>query len=42
MVLVVRTSADPDKITPLVREETRIVEPDLPLFDFQTMDQRFA
>ena len=26
------------RITPLVREEMRVVEPDLPLFDIQTMD----
>jgi putative ABC transport system permease protein len=41
-VLIVRTAAEPGSITPLVREEMRIVEPDLPLFDIQTMDARLA
>jgi putative ABC transport system permease protein len=41
-VLIVRTAAEPGTITPLVREEMRIVEPDLPLFDIQTMDARLA
>jgi putative ABC transport system permease protein len=41
-VLIVRTAADPGTVTPLVREEMRIVEPDLPLFDVQTMDARLA
>jgi putative ABC transport system permease protein len=41
-VLVVRTTGEPGTITPLVREEMRIVEPDLPLFDIQTMDARLA
>src|SRR5205823_2874975 len=34
--------SEPGTVTPLVREEMRIVEPDLPLFDIQTMDQRLA
>jgi len=41
-VLIVRTTAEPGTITPLLREEMRIVEPDLPLFDIQTMDARLA
>jgi len=41
-VLIVRTAVEPGTITPLVREEMRIVEPDLPLFDIQTMDARLA
>jgi len=41
-VLIVRTAADAATITPLVREEMRIVEPELPLFDIQTMDARLA
>jgi predicted permease len=41
-VLIVRTAAEPGTVTPLVREEMRIVEPDLPLFDIQTMDARLA
>ena len=40
--LIVRTAAEPGTITPLVREEMRLVEPDLPLFDIQTMDARLA
>jgi predicted permease len=40
--LIVRTGAEPGTITPLVREEMRLVEPDLPLFDIQTMDARLA
>ena len=36
-------AADPSRqITPLVREEMRAIEPDLPLFDIQTMDQKLA
>jgi ABC-type antimicrobial peptide transport system permease subunit len=38
----VRTGAEPGTITPLVREEMRLVEPDLPLFDIKTMDARLA
>jgi predicted permease len=41
-MLLVRTASEPGTVTPLVREEMRIVEPDLPLFDIQTMDQRLA
>jgi predicted permease len=41
-MLIVRTAAEPGTVTPLVREEMRSVEPDLPLFDVQTMDQRLA
>jgi predicted permease len=41
-MLMVRTASDPGTVTPLVREEMRIVEPDLPLFDIQTMDARLA
>jgi len=41
-VLIVRTAAEPGTVTSLVREEMRVVEPDLPLFDIQTMDARLA
>jgi putative ABC transport system permease protein len=41
-MLIVRTAVEPGTVTPLVREEMRIVEPDLPLFDIQTLDQRLA
>src|SRR3954451_20260678 len=41
-VLIVRTAADPGTVTPLLREEMRLVEPDLPLFDIKTMDDRLA
>jgi putative ABC transport system permease protein len=33
---------DPGRITSLVREEMRAIEPDLPLFQIQTMDQLLA
>jgi putative ABC transport system permease protein len=42
LVLVVRTPSDPASVTPLVREEMRNIEPDLPLFQIQTMDQLMA
>jgi putative ABC transport system permease protein len=41
-MLILRTAADNGTLTPLVREEMRLVEPDLPLFDVQTMEQRLA
>jgi putative ABC transport system permease protein len=40
--LVVRAGGDPGRITSLVREEMRAIEPDLPLFSIQTMDQLLA
>jgi putative ABC transport system permease protein len=40
--LVVRAAGDPTQITSAVREEMRVIEPDLPLFDILTMDQRLA
>ena len=42
MFLVVRTQADPGTLTPLIREEMRAIEPDVPLFRIQTMDQLLA
>jgi putative ABC transport system permease protein len=42
MMLVVRANGEPSRITSLVREEMRTIEPDLPLFQIQTMDQLLA
>jgi putative ABC transport system permease protein len=42
MTLLVRTRSDPATITPLVREEMRLLEPDLPLFGIQTLDKLLA
>ena len=40
--LMVRTSAEPGAITPLVREAVSAVQPDLPLYDIMTMEQSLA
>ncbi len=40
--LLVRTSADPGSATPLIRDVVAAVQPDLPLFNIQTMDQFLA
>jgi putative ABC transport system permease protein len=40
--LVVRAQGEPSAITALVREEMRALEPDLPLFGIQTLDQNLA
>jgi putative ABC transport system permease protein len=42
MYLLVRGNGEPARITALVREEMRVIEPDLPLFRIQTMDQMLA
>jgi len=42
MFLVVRGTGDPARMTSLVREEMRVIEPDIPLFRIQTMDQMLA
>jgi putative ABC transport system permease protein len=42
VVLIVRAAANPAGITPLVREEMRALEPDLPLFGIQTLDETLA
>ena len=42
MMLVLRTSGDPAAATALVREQVRAIEPDLPLANIMTMDQRLA
>ena len=41
-VLILRTTGAPAAITGLVRDTMRVLEPDLPLFDIQTMDQALA
>jgi predicted permease len=42
VTLIVRSRSDASRITPLVREEMRALEPDLPLFQIQTMDNLLA
>ena len=42
MTLLVRSDGDPNAMTPLLREEVRAIDPDLPLFSIQTMDQKLA
>ncbi len=42
MALLVRGEGDPGALTPLVREELRAIDPDLPLFGIQTMNERLA
>jgi ABC-type antimicrobial peptide transport system permease subunit len=39
MSLLARTAGDPQQLTPLLREEMRALDPDLPLFNIRTMDQ---
>jgi predicted permease len=42
MALIVRTNADPASVTASVRDAMRTIEPDLPLFNIQTLDQVLA
>jgi putative ABC transport system permease protein len=42
VMLIVRAQGDPGRMTALVREEMRAIEPDLPLFGILTMDQLLA
>jgi predicted permease len=42
VMLLVRTAGNPAGVTPLVREEMRVLEPDLPLFGIQTLDDVLA
>jgi putative ABC transport system permease protein len=42
MTLLARSQGDPSELTPLIREEVRAVDADLPLFRIQTMDQGLA
>ena len=41
-VLILRTRGDPGAVTALVRDTMRVLEPDLPLFNIQTMDELLA
>jgi predicted permease len=40
--VLVRATREPDAAVPLVREEVRALDPDLPLFDVKTLDERLA
>jgi putative ABC transport system permease protein len=40
--LMLRANGDPAALTPSIREEVRAIDPDLPLFGIQTMDQQLA
>ncbi|HEX8030554.1 MAG TPA: ABC transporter permease [Vicinamibacterales bacterium] len=42
MNLLVKTSGDPKAMTPILREELRAIDPDLPLFGIRTMDESLA
>jgi putative ABC transport system permease protein len=42
MTLLARSEGDPAALTPLLREEVRAIDPDLPLFGIRTMDQNLA
>ena len=42
MNLLVRSSGDPNDMTPILREEVRAIDPDLPLFGIRTMDAALA
>jgi ABC-type antimicrobial peptide transport system permease subunit len=42
MTLLARSEGDPHALTPLLREEVRAVDPDVPLFLIRTMDESLA
>jgi putative ABC transport system permease protein len=42
MFLMLRTAGDPGLAAPLVREQVRAIEPDVPLFGVMTLDQLLA
>ena len=42
MNLIVRSSGDPNPMTPILREEVRAIDADLPLFGIRTMDAQLA
>ncbi len=42
MSLIVRSQGDPTLMTPLLREEVRAIDADLPLFGIRTMDETLA
>jgi putative ABC transport system permease protein len=41
-MLMIRTPGDPSALTPAVREEVRVIDPDLPLFGIMTLDAALA
>lgn len=41
-ILAVRTAGDPLAVVPLLREQIRSLDPQLPIYDMMTMDQRAA
>jgi predicted permease len=42
MNLFARTDGDPNTATPILREEVRAIDPDLPLFNIRTLDESLA
>jgi predicted permease len=42
MTLLVRSQGDPNAMTPILREEVRAIDADLPLFGIRTMDAQLA
>jgi putative ABC transport system permease protein len=42
MTLLVRSAGDPNAMTPILREELRAVDADLPLYNIQTLDAQLA
>jgi predicted permease len=42
MNLLARADGDPSALAPVLREEVRAIDPDLPLFNVRTMDQNLA
>ena len=42
MTLLVRSQGDPNAMTPIVREELRAIDPDLPLFSIRPLDSLLA
>jgi putative ABC transport system permease protein len=42
MTLLARGDGDPNALTPLLREELRAIDPDLPLFGIRSMDDNLA
>ena len=42
MALLVRSTGDPKAMTPILREEVRAIDADLPLFGIRTMDEQLA
>jgi predicted permease len=42
MSLLARSDGDPHQLTPVLREEVRAIDPDLPLFNIRTLDESLA